>query len=63
MQFRTLGQTIIYEKQLFTMKVAQVGQESGVCPIPGKIQGQLGQGSEQRDPVDVPAHCRGCWTR
>jgi len=28
--------------------------------MPGKIQGQAGQGSEQPDPVeDVPAHCRG----
>ena len=30
------------------------------CPIPGNIQGQAGQGSEQLDLVeDVPAHCRG----
>ena len=29
-------------------------------PIPGNIQGQVGQGSEQLDLAkDVPAHCRG----
>jgi len=28
-------------------------------PMPGKIQGQVGRGSEQSDVVeDVPAHCR-----
>ena len=27
--------------------------------MPGNIQGQVGRGSEQPDPVeDVPAHCR-----
>ena len=38
----------------------QVAQRGGRCPIPGKIQGQVGWGSEQPDLVeDVPAHCRG----
>jgi len=36
------------------------GWMEGGCPIPGGIQGQAGQGSEQPDPaVDVPVHCRG----
>lgn len=36
--------------------VARVGQEVGVCPIPGNIYGQVWQGSEHCDPVeDVPA--------
>lgn len=64
MQFRTLGQCIICGKKLFIMKIAQVSQEIDVCPISGNIQGQLGQSSEQCDPVeDVPAHCRGCWIK
>ncbi|KAK4818261.1 hypothetical protein QYF61_009966 [Mycteria americana] len=38
----------------------QVAQRGGRCPIPGNIQGQAGQGSEQPDLVeDVPAYCRG----
>jgi len=40
--------------------VAQVSQIGDGCPIPGNIQGQVGQDSEQPDlVVDVPAHCRG----
>jgi len=40
--------------------LAQVSQGGCRCPIPGNIQGQAGQGSEQRGLVeDVPAHCRG----
>jgi len=40
--------------------LAQVAQKGGGCPIPGKAQGQVGQGSEWPHPVeDVPAHCRG----
>ena len=32
----------------------------GGCPVPGDIQGQAGQGSEQSDlSVGVPVHCRG----
>jgi len=32
----------------------------GRCPIPGNIQGWVGQGSEQPGLVkDVPVHCRG----
>ena len=40
--------------------LAQVARRGGRCPIPGNVQGQVGQGSEQPDLVeDVPAHCRG----
>jgi len=40
--------------------VEQVAQRGGRYSIPGNIQGQTGQGSEQPDlVVDVPAHCRG----
>ena len=40
--------------------LAQVAQRGGRCPIPGNIQGQVGQDSEQPDLAeDVPAHCRG----
>ena len=46
------------------VKLEQVAQRGGRCPIPGNIQGQFGLGSEQPDLVeDVPAHCRGGWTR
>ena len=39
--------------------LAQVAQRGGGCPIPGDIQGQAGQGSEQPDPaVGVPVQCR-----
>ena len=38
----------------------RVAQRGGRCLIPGNIQGQVAQGSEQPDLVeDVPAHCRG----
>ena len=37
----------------------QVAQRGGRSPIPGKIQSQVGWGSEQPDPVeDVSAYCR-----
>ena len=40
--------------------LAQVAQRESGGPIPGNVQGQLGRGSEQPDPVeDVPAHGRG----
>ena len=40
--------------------VEQVAQRGGWCPLPGNIQGQVGQGSEQPDlVVDDPALCRG----
>ena len=30
------------------------------CPVPGDVQGQAGQGSEQPDlAMHVPVHCRG----
>ena len=38
--------------------LAQVDQRGGRCPIPGNIQDQVGQGSEQPGlVVDVPTHC------
>jgi len=41
------------------MRVQQVAQRVGGCPIPRNIQGQVRQGSEQPGlVVDVPAHCR-----
>lgn len=37
--------------------LAQVVQGGGVCPIPGNIRGQVGQGSEQPDVAqDTPAY-------
>jgi len=40
--------------------LAQVAQRGGGYPIPRDIQGQVGWGSEQPDPVeDVPVYCRG----
>ena len=42
------------------VKHEQVAQRGCRCPIPGYIQGQVGGGYGQPDPVeDVPAHCRG----
>ena len=40
--------------------LAQVAQRSCGCPLPGSVQGQVGQGSEQPDLVEaVHAHGRG----
>jgi len=40
--------------------VEQIAQRGSGGPIPGDIQGQVRQGSEQSGLVeDVPAHCRG----
>jgi len=40
--------------------LAQVAQRGGRCPIPGRVQGQVGWGSEQPGLVeDVPAHGMG----
>lgn len=40
--------------------ILQFAQRGGGCPIPGKIQGQFGQGSEHPDLVEnFPAHCKG----
>jgi len=44
--------------------LAQVAQRSCGCPLPGSVQGQLGQGFEQPGLVEgVPAHGRGVGTR
>jgi len=49
---------IIYDEGGKTL--AQITWIGGRCPIPGNIQGQVGRGSEQPDPVeDVPGHVRG----
>jgi len=38
----------------------QIAQRGSGGPIPGNVQGQAGQGSEQPGLVeDVPTHCRG----
>jgi len=52
-------------KKFFTMRlVKQVVQRGSGGPIPGKIQGQVGRGSEQPDPIeDVPAYCGEGWAR
>lgn len=40
--------------------LAQVAHIGGRCQIPGKIQGQVGQGHGQPHQVeDLHAHCRG----
>lgn len=40
--------------------LAQIALKGGGCTIPGNIQSQVGQGSEQPHLVeDVPVHCRG----
>ena len=53
----------ILEKSFYNMDgeaMGQVAQRGGGCPIPGDIQDQAGQGSEQPDlGVDVSVHCRG----
>lgn len=38
-----------------------MSQRGGGYPVHGNIQDQAGQGSEQPDPVDAPAHCNGLW--
>jgi len=44
--------------------LAQVAQRGNGGPIPGNLQGQVGRGSEQPDPLeDVPAYCRGVGPR
>jgi len=48
---------IFYNEGGETLK--QVAQRGGQCPIPGNVQGQVGQGSEQHHLVeDVTACCR-----
>lgn len=42
------------------VRVMKVAQRNCRCPMPGEIQGQMQQGSEQLDQVEaVPAHYRG----
>ena len=40
-----------------TKMMEQAGQSGDGCPMPGDIQGQAGQGSDEA--VGVPVHCRG----
>ena len=62
---RTRGDAFKLKESRFRLAVGgetleQVAQRGGKCPIPGNIQGEVGQSSEQPDlVVDVPAHCRG----
>jgi len=45
-----------------TETLEQLAQRGGRRPIPGYLQGQVGQGSEQPGLVkDVPAQCREVW--
>jgi len=53
----------VYKEEIFYNEdgetLEQIAQTGGRCPIPGNIQGQVGQGLEQPDLVeDVPTHCR-----
>lgn len=49
-------------KKIFTasgIALPQIIQRHGGCLLPGNIQGQTGEGSEQPDPdEDIPAHCK-----
>jgi len=43
-----------------TLRCGRISALTCGGPVSGNIQGQIGWGSEQQDPVeDVPAHCRG----
>jgi len=58
LQFYDTKEEIFYNEGGETLE--QIAQRGGRCPIPGNIQGLVGQGSEYTDAVeDVPAHCRG----
>jgi len=49
--------------QEYTLNSEQVAQRSCGCPLPGSIQGQVGQGFGQPGLVEgVPAHGRGVGT-
>lgn len=49
-----------HEEELFSSEtLEQVTQRDGPCPISESVQGHFGQGCEQADLVDVPAHCGG----
>jgi len=59
---------IRYKEEVFYKESGEtlehVAQKGGRWPIPGNIQGQVGWCLEQSDLVEeVPAHCRGGWTR
>jgi len=47
------GRQTSYREEIFYSEggesLAQIAQRGGRCPIPGKIQDQVGQGSEQPD--------------
>jgi len=50
-----MGGPMRHEANVSFLLVARTG-----CPVPGDVQGQAGQGSEQPDvAVCVPVHCRG----
>lgn len=56
-----MGETFYNEGGETPEQVAQIGDR---CPIPGDIQDQVGQGSEQSHPGEgVPAYGRGVRTR
>ncbi|KAK4812030.1 hypothetical protein QYF61_025021 [Mycteria americana] len=54
-RFRLDKEEIFYDGET----LEQVAQRCSGGPIPGNVQGQIGQGCEQPDLLeDVPAHCR-----
>jgi len=66
--FARQRRNVSHQKPIFLVSKEEtlewVAQGGDRCPIPGNIQGQVGRGSEQPALVDdVPAHCRGRWTR
>jgi len=60
--------SLYFRKKFFIVKDVKhwnvFAQRGDRCPIPGKIQGQIGWCSEQPDLVEGgPALCNGVWTR
>ena len=57
------AESLLHHKMGRSPSIGQVAQRGDRCPIPGNIQSQVGQGSEQPDLVeDVPAHGRTRWS-